>query len=706
MNPRHSVLFEPIAIGPKVLPNRFYQVPHASGFGVAMPRSQAAFRGIKAEGGWGGVCVEYAPVSRDSDETPAVAADFFDEDDAAALRLTVEAIHAHGALAGIELFHGGVEDLNGSSRLPSIAPSQLAHVEMPGAVPKEMTLDDIARVQSDWAEAARRARDCGFDIVYVYGAHGYLLTQFFSSFFNHRRDRYGGSLENRARFWLETLAAVRDAVGQDCAVATRIGVDFRGEPGITIDEALELVALADPLVDLFDVNTGTWPQDSGTSRYFPEGHGRPWTSQVRSATRKPIVTVGRFNNPDLMADLVRSGELDIIGAARPAIADPFMPTKIAEGRIEDIRECTGSNVCILKEEVNRHVGCVQNPTAGEEFRRGWHPEVVPPSSAADRSVLVVGGGPAGMECALTLGRRGHAVHLVEAAQELGGHLRWVRRLPTLGELGRVVDWRATQLGKLANVTVVRGSRLGAADVLDYGAAIVIVATGSSWSAVGLQPRTHEPIPGADAALPFVLTPEQVMLEDKKPAGQDVVVYDCEGYLVGAGIAERLRLDGYAVTIVTPFDVVSPVSDQTLEGPFLRAHLHELGIGMRRNVVVRSVSPAGITGVDELGDPVEIRAGSVVVATQRVSDSRLWEELSADPAALFDAGIAGLYRIGDAVAPRMTPEAVFDGHRLAMEIDSANPAAALPVDRREQLQDAVALRTCAGSPRARRAGSGP
>jgi dimethylamine/trimethylamine dehydrogenase len=162
------------------------------------------------------------------------------------------------------------------------------------------------------------------------------------------------------------------------------------------------------------------------------------------------------------------------------------------------------------------------------------------------------------------------------------------------------------------------------------------------------------------------------------------VYDCDGYLVGPGIAERLRLDGYEVTIVTPFDVVSPVSDETLEATFLRQHLHELGIRVRRGIVVRSVSPGCVAGADQLGEPVEVGCASVVMVTQRASDSELWEELSADPAKVTGAGIVGLYRIGDAVAPRMTSEAVFDGHRLAMEIDTADPAVALPVNRRERI----------------------
>ncbi len=437
----------------------------------AQPLTQAGFRGIKAEGGWGGVCVEYAPVSQDAEETPAVAALFWDEADAQALRATVDAVHDHGSLVGLELFHGGAHSANGQSRAARIVPSQIASSVEWASVAKEMDLDDIARVQREWVEAARRARDVGFDIVYVYGAHGYLVTQFFSTHTNRRNDAYGGSLANRSRFWLETLELVRDAVGDDCAIATRIPVHgAEGLPGIETPEMLELIANASPLVDLFDVNVGEWPEDSGTSRYYPEGHERPWTDQVRQATDKAIVGVGRYTSADLMAEIVRTRALDIIGAARPAIADPFLPTKIAEGRLDEVRECTGSNVCILREEEFNHVGCIQNPTAGEEFRRGWHPELFTVASNADRAALVVGGGPAGMECAIVLGKRGfEAVHLVEAESELGGRLRWTRQLPTLGDWGRVTDWRVIQLDKLANVEVITGRELNASDVLDYGA---------------------------------------------------------------------------------------------------------------------------------------------------------------------------------------------------------------------------------------------
>ena len=167
MDPRHAVWSEPIRIGPKILPNRFYQVPHASGFGAGQPQTQAAFRSIKAEGSWGGVCVEYAPVSHDSEETPAVAALLWDTQDAEALRVTVDAVHEHGSLVGLELFHGGAHSPNGESRAARIVPSQVGSSVEWASLAKEMDLTDIRRVQQEWVEAARRARDVGFDIVYV-----------------------------------------------------------------------------------------------------------------------------------------------------------------------------------------------------------------------------------------------------------------------------------------------------------------------------------------------------------------------------------------------------------------------------------------------------------------------------------------------------------------------------------------------------------
>jgi dimethylamine/trimethylamine dehydrogenase len=690
MDPNHAILFEPVRIGPKTLRNRFYQVPHCSGFGTDKPWTQAAHRGVKAEGGWAAVCTEYAPFSPESDEAPLVAARFWDEDDMRALRLMTEAAHEHGALAGLELHHTGMHAANTVTRLPALGPSQLASDLEPHLVCKEMELEDIQGVQDGWAAAAIRARDCGFDIVYVYGAHSYLPMQFLSPFYNKRTDAYGGPLENRARFWLELLERVKEAVGEKCAVATRIAVDALGPAGINVEEARAFVRLADPLVDLWDVNVGSislWSKDSGTSRYFEQGYQLEWTGRIREATAKPIVGVARLTDPDLMAKIVREGTWDLIGGARPSIADPFLPNKIAEGRTDQIRECTGSNVCIMKVDGHGHLGCIQNPTAGEEHRRGWHPERFERAANAHLMVLVVGAGPAGLECAVTLGRRGfQAVHLVDEHAEIGGRMRWVRRLPTLGDWGRIVDHRRVLLDGLPNVRVVARKRLDAAAALDYGADIVIVATGSRWSGDGNQAFTHQPIAGADASAAHVMTPEQVADQGKRPPGRRVAVYDAEGYWCAAGIAELLAVEGFEVHLATCLEVVSPTSDLTLEGPMLRQHLHELGVRMHRGVTITEVEPGRIAGEDGFEEPFALEVDGVVLVTQQVSDDALYRELVGAPEALTEAGIQAVYRIGDCVAPRMISEAIFDGHRLAREIDSPDPAHPLTFDRERNLPD--------------------
>jgi dimethylamine/trimethylamine dehydrogenase len=691
---KHDILFEPVRIGPKTLRNRFYQVPHCTGFGAEKPGSQALFRGMKAEGGWAAVNTEEALIASDTDYWPVVSTRVWDEDDLRNLSLMADEAHRHRSLAGIELTHGGVHADGRESRRPSMGPSQLASDYHPFVVPKAMELGDIERVREDWVRAATLSRDAGYDIIYVYGGHSYLPLQFLSPFYNKRTDAYGGSLENRARFWLETLEDVRAAVGDDCAVAVRLCIEALGPAGVELEEGIGFVVLADHLVDLWDVNVGSitdWSKDSGASRFFPEGYQLEWTGRVREVTAKPIVGVGRLTSPDRMAEIIRSGAWDLIGAARPSIADPFLPKKIEEGLYGEIRECIGCNVCIMKAEWGNHIGCTQNATAGEEYRRGWHPEKFEPAANADNDVLVVGAGPAGMECAIVLAKRGfRRVHLVEAAPEIGGVMRWVPKLPGLGEWGRFLNWRAVQLEKLKNVEVITATELSAQGVREYGAEIVILATGARWATDGLNALTHEPISGADAAVPNILTPEQIMLEGKAVPGKRVVVYDAEGYFTAAGLAERLSGEGYDVELATCLERIAPVTDETLEGPMLRQHLHDVGIRQRAGFLASEIADGVVRGMDEFGEPLELEADAVVLVTQRLSNEALYLELAQEPDALRAEGIEALYRIGDCVAPRIIAEASFDGHRLAREIDCEDPATPLPYTRERIVLESAAL----------------
>jgi dimethylamine/trimethylamine dehydrogenase len=576
--------------------------------------------------------------------------------------------------------------------VPSLAPSQLASDLEPHLVPKEMEVTDIRRVVGGWADAAVRARDRGFDIVYVYGAHSYLPMQFLSSFYNKRTDGYGGGLEAQARFWLETLEAVRAAVGTDCAVATRIAVEALGPAGIHVEEALEFVGLADGLVDLWDVNVGSiaqWSKDSGTSRYFDEGYQLEWTGSIRQATEADRRGGAAHQpGPDGLDRPQRR-----LGPRRRGSAVDRRPVPADE----DPRGADRGDPRVHRFERLHHEGGRVRPPRlhperdrGRGARRSWHPERFEASPKADRGVLVVGAGPAGMECAVVLGRRGFdAVHLIEAEPEVGGRMRWIRRLPTLGDWGRIVDHRKVMLSKLRNVEVVTGRRLSGDDVRDYGAQLVIVATGSRWSGDGLQSATHEPIDGASGDLPQVLTPEQVM-EGARPPGRRVVVYDAEGYFVGPGIAELLAHEGFDVQLVTSLEIVSAISDLTLEGPMLRQRLHGLGVGMHRGVTILVVEADRVSGEDEFEEPWTWETDGVVLVTQQVSDDALYRGLVDDPSGLEAAGIEALYRIGDCVAPRMISEAIFDGHRLAREIDGPDPSVAMPFDRERSLPDVAAL----------------
>ena len=700
-DPKYDILFEPLQVGPKTLPNRFFQVAHCVGAGSDKPGFQAHFRAMKAEGGWGTVTTEYCSIAPESDDTHRVSARLWDDGDVRNLSLMCDMLHDQGALAAVEIWHGGANACGMESRVPARGASQITSPFAFMRACKEMDKQDICEVQQLYVNACKRARDAGFDILTIYYAHTEaLLHQFLLPYFNRRTDEYGGSFENRVRFGREVLELVRDAVGDDCAIGVRFGVDTLdlpvglGDRGIRQDgEGLQFIEYMDHLVDMWDINVGNaveWGEDAAPSRTHAENHERPNVYKVKQHTSKPVLNVGRFTNPDTMVEVIRSGQADIIGAARPSIADPFLPRKIEEGRLDDIRECIGCNVCISRWEIGGPpLVCTQNATSAEEFRRGWHPEKFAPAENADNDVLVVGAGPAGMECAIVLAKRGmRRVHLVDAAEQIGGHMRWVPNLPGLGEWGRVVNYRKIQLDKLNNVEVITGTNLDGQGALDYGAEIVVVATGSRWATDGLQGITNEPIPGADASLPHVATPDQIMAEGKS-VGKQVVVYDCETYFTGVGIAEKLVREGHDVTYVTPFDTIAPYTVYTLEFPRLNRTLRRLGVKIVTGHVMTNVALGNTTIAEAwLEEESELECDTVVLVTQRVSDDALYRELSAGPEALAGTGITGLYQIGDCVLPSLTAEAVFSGHRLAREIDSPNPAVALPYIRERRLLNAT------------------
>ncbi len=685
-NTKYDILFDPIKIGPKTSPNRFYKAPHCTALGVERPGAQAYFRSTAVEGGWGIVNTEYCSIHPESDDTPYVSARLWDEGDVRNLALMCERIHDQGGLAGVQLWYGSKHTLNYETRVAPRGVSQVPSDYVPYQSCTTMTKSDIREIQGFYVAAAKRARSAGFDLINVYGGHTHpILHQFLEPFYNKRTDEYGGTLKNRARMWLETLEMVREAVGDSCAISCRFGIDtLRGDLGIKAEEdGIGFVQLADHLVDLWDFVIGNleWGEDAGPSRFFKENFQRPFIEIVKPHAIKPVVGVGRFTSPDVMVDVIKRGQLDMIGAARPSIADPFLPKKIEEGRNDDIRECIGCNVCVSRWAIGAaRIACTQNATAGEEYRRGWHPERFSRAANADSCVLVVGAGPAGMECARVLAKRGfESVHLVDAAAELGGSMRWIPRLPGFGEWGRAVDYRRVQLDKLKNVEINLNATLDAQKVRDYGADIVVIATGSRWAEKGINGATHEPIPGADASLPHCLTPEQIMVEGKQPVGPRVLVYDCDGYYVGSALAEKLAREGHAVTLVTPFSQIASFTEYTLELPRIKRTLFALNIDIVTEHTLDRVEP-GVAKGSHVYDSRKTAAwdiDSVVLVTCRKSNESLFRELEADQDALAREGIRGVYRIGDCVSPRLIADAIFDGHRLAREIDSADPAVPLP-----------------------------
>lgn len=647
---RFDILFEPIRIGPVVAPNRFYQVPHCTGMGYSHPDTLAAMREIKAEGGWGVVNTEYCSIHPSSDDLPAPFCSLWDEDDVRNMARMVEGVHRHGALAGVELWYGGIRSSNHHSRLPVLAP-----VSMPSATSpwqsQAMDLNDIRDYRNWHRDAARRAKRAGFDIIYVYAAHTYLLGQFLDPQTNRRRDDYGDAPANRARLLREVLEETRGSIGDTCAVALRIEV--YDEDGGGKNERADLLQSLAPLVDLFDVTVPDYTTEMGASRFVKEAALEHDIAHVRGLVGKPVVSVGRFTSPETMLSQVKRGIVDLIGAARPSIADPFLPKKIRNGDFDDIRECIGCNICYAHDGLGVPIRCTQNPSMGEEWRRGWHPERVNLSAQMEQ-VLVIGGGPAGLEAAVTLGKRGVPVLLAEAGSELGGRVTREARLPGLGEWIRVRDWRVHQLSKLSNVDIYLGSRMSADDIMATDAKHVVIATGSAWRRDGLGRSSPAPIASLDDAR--VLTPDQIMAGERP--GGPVVVFDDDHYYMASCIAELLAMEGCDVTYVTSAGLAAAWTAYTAEQAQIQSALISKGVKLIMNHRLSAILDSGseLTCVFS-GQKRAVPCDGVVTVTSRQPAEDLWRELSS-------AGLPAVTRIGDCKAPGIVAQAIHDGHAFA------------------------------------------
>jgi len=675
-DPRFDILFEPVRIGPVISKNRFYQVPHCNGMGHGKPSTLAAMRSVKAEGGWGVVCTEEIEISPHSEIAPNFEGRLWDEHDVPALRLMTQACHEHGALAGIELMFNGYATPNRYSREIPMAPSHLPVRHLDPVQARAMDKRDIANVRRWHRNAALRARDAGFDLVYVYAGHDLgLPMHFISRRTNRRTDEYGGSLENRVRFLRELIEDTKDAVGDRCGVVVRLAVDqLLGQGGITAEsEGRDIIAMLAELPDLWDVNIADWSNDSITARFAEEGYQERYISFVKSVTTRPVVGVGRYTSPDAMVSAIRRGVMDMVGAARPSIADPFLPNKINQGRTDEIRECIGCNICVTGDNLCVPIRCTQNPTMGEEWRRGWHPERIAPVNAkqAQETALVIGAGPAGLELARALGQRGVEVMLAEATRQLGGRLIHEAALPGLASWMRVVDYRVHQLKRMPNVTIALESPMSASDVLDFGFNRVFVATGAHWRKDGLGRQHRQPI--VDPTLPQVFSPDDVFA-GARPSSP-VLVYDDDHYVMGGLLAEKLARAGLEVHFVTPAAKVSEWTDMTMEQARIQGRLLELGVHLHTAVEIVGVSPAGtglaiqLDSIYTSARPSALSCASLVLVTMRDPCDELWRELLAKRELWHESAVLTVECIGDACAPGTVAAAVYAGHKTAREFDS-------------------------------------
>jgi mycofactocin system FadH/OYE family oxidoreductase 2 len=674
MTDQFQRLFSPLRIGTTTVPNRIVQTSHAkmfedcvSGEGpegtFALPSERnAQYHAERAKGGAGLIIMEYHMVHPTSTGGIPYLGHAYRKEIVPRYRMVADKVHAAGTDTKIfgQICHVGMHTAGDQiDVLHEVwAPSAVPGLSRDG-IPKVIEQSDIREVVDGFGRSAENVREGGLDGVEIHAAHSYLLGQFLSNISNKRADEYGGSLENRCRLAVEVIEAVRSAVGDDFPVGVRISADEFAPGGLAAQESVEIAKTfaATGRLDWIDVSAGAYWSLAPiivAPMAFPPGFIVHLAAAVKQAVDLPVFCVGRITDPVHAEKILQENQADMVGMTRALLADPELPAKAREDRLDDIRHCTGCMYCVGRLYVNQPLACMHNPAAGRE---GWLGAGTLKPAERPKKVTVVGGGPAGLKTAEVASRRGHQVTLFERSAELGGQVRLAAKAPTRADIEEVIRHLVVQCEKLG-VEMRPGVEMAANDIVGDGAETVVVATGCRPKRTFFAPLRLEEmeIPGSDG--PNVISAWDVM--DGAETGDRVVVIDQDGHWRAAGTAEYLADHGKQVTVLTSYPsvgyLVTPFDLMMLIPRFIQKRIamlssHEVLALDGASVHVRHLytrQEDNLEGID-----------TVVWVTGREVNDELYTALQ--------GSVPELHRVGDCLAPRTIEYAIWDGEMVGRKL---------------------------------------
>ncbi|HVP17089.1 MAG TPA: FAD-dependent oxidoreductase [candidate division Zixibacteria bacterium] len=635
-------LFEPTKIGTMKLKNRIVMPAMDTNYSSEdgfVTRRLMNYHAERAKGGVGLIIVEGAYVElRGKGSVRQLAVDH--DNKISGLKELATAIQANGARATLQLFHGGRQSHSSIIGTQPVSASEV-FCRTTQETPRALTVEEIQDVIEAFAEGARRTKAAGFDAVEIHGAHGYLINQFLSPLTNKRTDEYGGDIKGRTRFLLEILDLSRDKVGSDYPILCRINGDDYIEGGLTLEETKKIAPMLEAVgVDALHVSGGIYdspvPVTTGPMA-LPRGNMVHLATAIKKVVNVPVIAVGRINDPELAETILQEGKADLISMGRALLADPELPMKTAGGALSDIRKCTACDECIARLFFNEDIACSVNAALGMEE------EYTIRKAKVTKRILVVGGGPAGLEVARVSALRGHSVVLYEKNDRLGGQLNLAVIPPHKEEMKSVTTYLESQIRKLG-VRVVLGEEVNPPLVKKINPETVFIATGSV--------PTIPEIPGVKEK--NVITANDV-LAGRASVEERVVVVG--GGMIGAETAEFLAEKGRRVTILEMLGRIG--ADMVpMAISLLYQRLKKLGVAMITNARVEEIAHDGVV-YEKDGKKQTVETDSVVLAVGSKPNVSLMSAL--------EGKVSELYAIGNAKKPCNVLEAIHEGSRLAREV---------------------------------------